>query len=104
MQPEGMPRGRHSVNVSGALHAGGIHRQRFCFARTTSGRRLRARRCSRKAARREQDQLRRWSHALAVVEVAIALVLPAGAGLLVRLAARQSVNPASRRKDYSRSP
>lgn len=41
-----------------------------------------------------RTRLRRWSHALAVVEIAIALVLLAGAGLLVRSWLRvQSVNP-----------
>lgn len=41
-----------------------------------------------------RTRLRRWSHALAVAEVAISLVLLAGAGLLVRSWWRvQSVNP-----------
>jgi predicted permease len=99
MQPEGMlPVGNIGVNVSVLLFALGVAvASGLLFGMgpaVWAGRRAPAEVLKEGGRGTSRTRLRRWSHALAVAEVAIALVLLAGAGLLVRSWLRvQSVNP-----------
>jgi len=99
MQPERMlPVGDVSVNVSVLLFALGVSiASGLLFGlgpALWAGRRAPAEVLKEGGRGASRTRLRRWSHALAVAEVAIAVVLLAGAGLLVRSWLRvQSVNP-----------
>ena len=99
MQPEGMlPVGDIGVNVSVLLFALGVSiASGLLFGMGPAlwaGRRAPAEVLKEGGRGTSRTRLRRWSHGLAVAEVAIALVLLAGAGLLVRSWLRvQSVNP-----------
>lgn len=99
MQPEGMlPVGDIDVNVSVLLFALGVSiASGLLFGMGPAlwaGRRAPAEVLKEGGRGASRTRLRRWSHGLAVGEVAIALVLLAGAGLLVRSWLRvQSVNP-----------
>jgi putative ABC transport system permease protein len=99
MQPEGMlPIGDISVNASVLLFALGVSvASGLLFGigpALWAGRRAPAEVLKEGGRGASRTRLRRWSQGLAVVEVAIALVLLAGAGLLVRSWWRvQSVNP-----------
>jgi putative ABC transport system permease protein len=98
MQPEGMlPVGDIAVNVSVLFFALGVSiASGLLFGMGPAlwaGRRAPAEVLKEGGRGSSRTRLRRWSHALAVAEVAIALVLLAGAGLLVRSWLRvQSVN------------
>ena len=99
MQPEGMlPVGDIRVNTSVLLFALAVSiGSGLLFGMGPAlwaGRRAPAEVLKEGGRGTSRTRLRRWSHALAVAEVAIALVLLAGAGLLVRSWLRvQSVNP-----------
>ena len=99
MQPEGMlPVGDIEVNVSVLLFALAVSvASGLLFGigpALWAGRRAPAEVLKEGGRGASRIRLRRWSHALAVAEVAIAVVLLAGAGLLVRSWLRvQSVNP-----------
>ena len=99
MQPEGMlPVRDIGVNVSVLLFALGVSvASGLLFGMGPAlwaGRRAPAEVLKEGGRGASRTRLRRWSQALAVAEVAIALVLLAGAGLLVRSWMRvQSVNP-----------
>jgi putative ABC transport system permease protein len=99
MQPEGMlPVGDIGVNVNVLLFALGVSiASGLLFGMGPAlwaGRRAPAEVLKEGGRGASRTRLRRWSHGLAVAEVAIALVLLAGAGLLVRSWLRvQSVNP-----------
>ena len=102
MQPEGMlPVGNIDVNASVLLFALGVSvGSGLLFGigpALWAGRRAPAEVLKEGGRGATRTQLRRWSHALAVAEVAVALVLLAGAGLLVRSWWRvQSVDPGFR--------
>jgi putative ABC transport system permease protein len=99
MQPEGMlPVGNITVNASVLLFALAVSvASGLLFGigpALWAGRRAPAEVLKEGGRGTSRTRLRRWSHALAVAEVAVALVLLAGAGLLVRSWYRvQSVNP-----------
>ena len=99
LQPEGMlPVGNIDVNASVLLFALGVSvASGLLFGigpALWAGRRAPAEVLKEGGRGASRTQLRRWSHALAVAEVAVALVLLAGAGLLVRSWWKvQSVNP-----------
>ena len=99
LQPEGMlPVANIGVNTSVLLFALGVSiASGLLFGigpALWAGRRAPAEVLKEGGRSASRMRLRRWSHALAVAEVAIALVLLAGAGLLVRSWLRvQSVNP-----------
>src|SRR5688572_1751966 len=99
MQPEGMlPVGNIDVNASVLLFALGVSMASGLLfgigPALWAGRRAPAEVLKEGGRGASRTRLRRWSHGLAVGEVAIALVLLAGAGLLVRSWLRvQSVNP-----------
>jgi putative ABC transport system permease protein len=99
MQPEGMlPVRDISVNISVLLFAFGVSvASGLLFGMgpaVWAGRRAPAEVLKEGGRGTARTRLRRWSHALAVAEVAIALVLLAGAGLLIRSWLRvQSVDP-----------
>ena len=89
MQPEGMlPVGNIDVNASVLLFALGVSiASGLLFGigpALWAGRRAPAEVLKEGGRGASRTQLRRWSQALAVAEVAVALVLLAGAGLLVR--------------------
>lgn len=99
LQPDGMlPVGDIGVNVSVLLFVLGVSiASGLLFGigpALWAGRRAPAEVLKEGGRGASRNRLRRWSHALAVAEVAIALVLLAGAGLLVRSWLRvQSVDP-----------